>query len=176
MSVILLGGPAGAGKSTLARAWCATRPQAAHIQLDDVRGFIVGGLADPQGSGSLQDSQYQTSVEATCALARVLADRGCDVAIDDVLEPEVFERHWRPSLEGLDWRLVIILPTLEETLARSARREKRVLEAHTRSQHAGCEAWDEQTRIDTTGLTVAQSLALLTDRLDRPAPTAPRSD
>ena len=134
------------------------------------------GLADPQGSGSLQDSQYQTSVQATCALARVLAHRGCDVAIDDVLEPEAFERHWRPSLEGLDWRLVIILPTLEETLARSASRQKRVLDAHTQAQHARCHAWDDQVRIDTTGLTVEQSLALLTEHLGLPASTAPRSD
>jgi predicted kinase len=176
MTLILLGGPAGAGKSTLARAWCATRPQAAHIELDAVRGLVVSGLADPQQQGRLQEAQYRTSVEATCALAGAFVQAGCDVAIDDVLEPGAFDRHWRPALAGLEWRLAIIVPSLEETLDRSARREKRVLEEHTRSQHVACSAWGAELRLDTTGLTVERSLALLETLLERTGPTAPRSD
>jgi predicted kinase len=68
----LLGGPAGAGKSTLARAWCAARGRAAHVQLDEVRHLIVAGRADPQQPGPLQSEQYALSARATMALARVL--------------------------------------------------------------------------------------------------------
>jgi ribosomal protein S18 acetylase RimI-like enzyme len=32
--MIMFAGPAGAGKSSLARAWCATRPRAVHVELD----------------------------------------------------------------------------------------------------------------------------------------------
>ena len=162
--VVLFGGPAGAGKSTLARAWCATRERAAHVELDRVRQLVVQGLADPQRPGELQEEQYALSVEATCALARAFADGGYDVAVDDVLEPDAFERHWRPALAGLDWDVVIVLPSLEETLARSRGRGKRVLEAHTRSQHAACSRWPAAHRIDTTGLTVEESLRLLQER------------
>ena len=164
-TVALFGGPAGAGKSTLARAWCATRPRAAHIELDEIRHLIVSGRADPQESGDLQAAQYRLSVDATCALARVFAQGGCDVAIDDVLEPDTFERYWRPQLRGLRWKLVIVLPSLEETLARSAQREKRVREEHTRHQYARSANWDEAVRIDTTGLDLDRSLALVLDRL-----------
>lgn len=164
-SVALFGGPAGAGKSTLARAWCATRPQAAHVQLDQIRHLIVSGRADPQEVSELQAAQYRLSVQATCALARAFADGGCDVAIDDVFEPEAFERDWQPQLNDLDWKLVVVFPSVDETLARSARREKRVAEHHTRTQHARCAAWEEAVRIDTTGLDVEQSLALVRDRL-----------
>jgi predicted kinase len=163
--VALFGGPAGAGKSTLARAWCATRPQAAHVELDEIRQLIVSGRADPQEPGELQAAQYRLSVEATCRLARAFTDGGCDVAIDDVFEPEAFERDWRPRLIGLPWKLVIVLPSLDETLARAARREKRVMEEHTRTQHARCARWDEGVRIDTTGLGLEQSLTLVLDRL-----------
>jgi predicted kinase len=163
--VVLFGGPAGAGKSTLARAWCATRAQAAHIELDEIRHLIVSGRADPQEPGELQEAQYRLSVEATCALARAFATSGCDVAIDDVFEPAAFERYWRPQLDGLPWKLVVILPSLDETLARSAGREKRVREEHTRMQHARCATWDEGVRIDTTGVDVEQSLARVLDRL-----------
>lgn len=163
--IALFGGPAGAGKSTLARAWCRTRPQAAHIELDEIRHLIISGRADPQEASELQAAQYQLSVEATCALARTFADGGCDVAIDDVFEPDAFEHHWRPQLDGLPWKLVVVLPSLDETLARSAQREKRVREEHTRTQHARCAEWEESVRIDTTGLDLEQSLALALDRL-----------
>src|SRR5688572_5068645 len=121
--LLLLGGPAGAGKSTVARAWCASRASAAHVQLDEVRHLIVAGRADPQQAGPLQSNQYTLSVRASLALARTLLEAGYDVAVDDVLEPAAFERDWRPLLHGLDWRIVIVLPDLEEVLRRSRPRE-----------------------------------------------------
>jgi predicted kinase len=163
--VVLFGGPAGAGKSTLARAWCETRPQAAHIELDEIRHLIVSGRADPQVASDLQAAQYRLAVEATCALARSFAAGGCDVAIDDVFEPVAFDRYWRPQLDVLAWKLVVVLPSLDETLARSAQREKRVLAEHVRTQHARCAEWDEGVRIDTTGLGLEQSLTLVLERL-----------
>jgi chloramphenicol 3-O-phosphotransferase len=166
--VALFGGPAGAGKSTLARAWCATRRQAAHIELDEIRNLIISGRADPQELSDLQTAQYQLSVEAACSLARAFAHGGCDVAIDDVFEPAAFERYWRPQLDGLPWKLVSVLPALEETLARSAPRAKQVREEHIRTQHARCREWDTSVRIDTTGLDINQSLALVLDRLPWP--------
>jgi adenylate kinase family enzyme len=55
--MVLFTGPAGAGKSTLARAWCATRPRTVHVELDEVRHLIVSGLADPRVPGPLQAEQ-----------------------------------------------------------------------------------------------------------------------
>jgi hypothetical protein len=136
-----------------------------HVELDHVRCLIVSGLADPQESSDLQAAQYRLSVEATCALTRTFASRGYDVAIDDVLEPSAFERSWRGPLGDLPWELVIVLPTLEETLARSRLREKRVREEHTRMQHARCAEWPAPVRIDTTGLDLEQSFGLVHDRL-----------
>lgn len=163
--VVLFGGPAGAGKSALARAWCATRPRAAHVELDEVRDLIVSGRADPQGENELQAEQYRLGVEATCGLGRAFFAGGYDVAIDDVLEPDAFEHEWRPRLEGLPWTLVVVLPSLEETLRRADGREKRVREEHIRTQHSRCAGWDEDVRIDTTGLDLEESLALVRDRL-----------
>ena len=101
-------GPAGAGKSTLARAWCATRPRAVHVELDEVRHLIVSGLAEPQDAGALQAEQYGTSVAACCALAREFVAAGYDVADDDAVDPETFERHssrraWLASSTRWSW-------------------------------------------------------------------------
>ncbi len=163
--VALFGGPAGAGKSTLARAWCAMRERAAHMELDEIRHLIVSGLGDPQKPDDLQEEQYRLSVAATCALARTFVDGGYDVAVDDVLEPRDFAQYWQPRLDGLAWKLVVVLPSLDETLSRSAQREKGVREEHTRAQHARCAEWSLGSRIDTTGLSVEQSLALVLERL-----------
>ena len=131
------------------------------MQLDEVRHLIVAGRADPQQPGALQSEQYALAVRATVALARTFIGGGYDVAVDDVLEPAAFDRDWRPLLDGLDWRLVIVLPDLEEVLRRSRAREKRVLENHSRAQHAACAGWPAEYRIDTTHLTVDESLALV---------------
>ncbi len=171
--IVLFGGPAGAGKTTIAREWCAKRSRAAHIELDDIRGLIVSGLADPQQGGAVQDGQYELSVEAVCNLAATFADAGYDVALDDVFEPDAFERYWRQRLEDRDWQLVILLPSLGETMKRSLGRTKRVLEMHTREQHRRSAKWPSSIRIDTTSLSVEASLALVNRMID---PSLPSSD
>lgn len=164
--VVLFGGPAGSGKSTLAKAWCATRKRAAHIQLDEVRSLIVSGYADPQVTGDLQGEQFHLSVRACCALAREYLDSGYDVAIDDVLFPGMtFDASWRRQLAGIDWRVVIIHPTLEETLERSSSRDENVADSLVREQHQATFGWPEHYRVDTTGLSVADSLALVVAKL-----------
>jgi len=60
--VLLLAGPAGAGKSTLARAWCHTRLVAAHVQLDTVRDLLVQGLVDPRAVGEPGQARTVASV------------------------------------------------------------------------------------------------------------------
>ena len=96
--MIMFTGPAGAGKSTLARAWCYTRPRAVHVELGEVSHLIVSGRADPQEPGALQAEQYDTSVAACCALVREFVGSGYDVAVDDAVDPRGFEAHWLPRL------------------------------------------------------------------------------
>jgi predicted kinase len=165
--VVLFGGPAGAGKSTLARAWCATRTKAAHVELDEIRSLIVTGLVDPQVAGDLQSEQYEVAVAATCSLARSFVGAGYDVAVDDVLEPKLFERLWHAHLHELDWQVVIVLPSLEETLVRSSARPKRVLEELSREQHRRLQMWPQDVRVDTTGLSIPASLKLVEEALSR---------
>ena len=161
-SLVLFGGPAGAGKTTLAAAWCAKRNRAAHIQLDEIRGLIVSGRADPQANGIIQTAQFLLSVKTCCELAGEFLADGFDVAIDDVLGPPLmFEDNWLPYLGDMDWRVVIVHPTLEETLLRSSRRSKRVRQTHTREQHQATSEWPERYRVDTSGLTVDESMELV---------------
>jgi hypothetical protein len=139
-----------------------------HLELDEIRRLIVSGLANPQRMGELQAAQYELSVTATCALTRAFAEGAYDVAVDDVFEPDAFHRYWQPRLQGLSWRLVVLLPSVDESVDRSAKREKQVMERHTRTQHERCAEWPAEHAIDTSGLSIDESLALLLERLAEP--------
>jgi predicted kinase len=163
--LVLLGGPAGAGKSTLAAGWCATRGRAVLVELDDIRDLIVAGRADPQVQDAIQAEQYEDSVHACCALARVFVEAGYDTVITDPFDPPAYRRYWSPVLSGVAHDIVIVLPTLDETLSRSRARAKRVQERHSRNQHAAAHGWPPELRIDTTGLSIEESLAALVAKL-----------
>ena len=156
--IALLGGPAGTGKSTVGAAWCRSRRRAAHVELDSVRDFIVGGRADPQVLDAAQAEQYVTSVRACAALARSFFADGYDVVIEDVFDPDAFRRWWMPLLDGLPWRLVVLRASLEETLQRASDRSKQVMEHHIRHQHDVTAQWPASKVIDNTGLTVEETL------------------
>ena len=104
---------------------------------------------------------FGLSIGACCALGREFLDAGYDVAIDDVMFPGTFDTSWRSNLAGIEWRLVIIHPTLEETLARSSSREKSVPDHLIREQHQETSGWPERYKIDTTGLSIGDSLKLV---------------
>jgi predicted kinase len=163
--LLLIGGPAGAGKSTVSAAWCRTRQRAVRIDLDQIRDLIVAGRADPQVLTPLQAQQYHTSVKACVALAREFVADGYDVAVETVFEPDDFTRRWRPLLAGLPWHLVVLRPSLPVTLTRSRSRSKRVLEEHTRNQHADVGRWSGDVQLDTTELSVARTVEIINDRL-----------
>lgn len=159
--MVMFTGPAGAGKSTLAGAWCATRTLAVHVELDEVRHLIVSGLADPQTAGPQQAEQYDASVAACCALVREFLARGYDAAVDDAVDPEGFERHWLPRLGGIEHSVVVVRPSLEVVLERGAGRSKRVRPDIVREQHAAASRWPAERTIDTSDLSLEESLDMV---------------
>ncbi len=163
--VLLIGGPAGAGKTTLARGWAARQARAAVVELDTVRSFILGGGVDPQIISDEQERQYRVSVRACGALARSLYDDGYSVALEEVFVRHTFESLWLPLLAGLRWKILVVRPTLETTLARSRQRTKRVLEKHTAEHHTLTADWPPDHQLDTSGQSEAVSLSRLEEAL-----------
>ena len=168
--ILLLAGPAGAGKSTVARLWCGTRGTAAHVQLDHVNELIVAGRVDPREVHHPHRARQRVaSVAATCALVRAYAESGIDVAVDDVLPPDDATNEWLPRLSGLPMRLVVLLPSVETCLARGVGRGKDVPDHLVREHHEASRRWDQARRLHTDGETSEQTLAALLDLLAAPA-------
>ena len=123
-----------------------------------MRHLIVSGLADPQVTGPLRAEQYDASVAASCALVREFVESGYDVAVDDAVDPEGFERHWSPRLGDVACSVVVVRPSLEAVLERGAERPKWVRPGLVREQHAAASRWPTRRTIDTTGQSVEESL------------------
>ncbi|MFG2619625.1 AAA family ATPase [Streptomyces sp. NPDC048507] len=123
---VLLIGPAGAGKTTVARHWANTRPvPTAHISLDDVREWVRSGFADPQsGWNEHSEAQYRLA-RRTCGFsARNFLANGISCILDDAVFPDRpvvglggWKRHVGPGLLP-----VVLLPGLEIVLDRNAAR------------------------------------------------------
>ncbi|MET8543495.1 AAA family ATPase [Kitasatospora sp. NPDC004799] len=123
---VLLIGPAGAGKTTVARHWAERRPTpTAHISLDDVREWVQAGFANPQsGWNNASEAQYRLA-RRTCGFAcRNYLANGISCIIDDAVFPD------RPAIGLGGWKRhigpgmipVVLLPSLDSVLRRNARR------------------------------------------------------
>lgn len=144
---LLLIGPAGAGKTTVARHWAERRPApTAHISLDDVREWVRSGFADPQsGWNDHSEAQYRLA-RRTCGFsARNFLANGISCIIDDAVFPDWpvvglggWKRHVGPGLLP-----VVLLPGLEVVLARNAQRSgnRRLSDEEVASIHGRMAGW-----------------------------------
>ncbi|MFJ4499902.1 Pro-rich N-terminal domain-containing protein [Streptomyces sp. NPDC088864] len=123
---VLLIGPAGAGKTTVARLWAARRRvPTAHVSLDDVREWVCSGFADPQSGWNDQSEAQYRLARRTCGFAaRNFLANGISCILDDAVFPDRpvvglggWKRHVGPGLLP-----VVLLPGLEIVLERNAKR------------------------------------------------------
>ncbi|MEZ0089838.1 AAA family ATPase [Streptacidiphilus sp. EB129] len=123
---VLLIGPAGAGKTSVARHWADHRATpTAHISLDDVREWVRAGFANPQqGWNDQSEAQYRLARRTCGFAARNYLANGISCIIDDAVFPDRpaiglggWKRHVGPALLS-----VVLLPGLDVVLARNAER------------------------------------------------------
>ncbi len=126
--VLILTGPPGAGKSTVARALAERYDRVAHIDVDTLRHFVTPtGYVTPDRPGF--DWQRALATRNASNLAANFLTERFAVIIDDVV---VTPEELAPYVEGLrptgaPVHFVRLLPSLEVCLARNAaRREGRM--------------------------------------------------
>ncbi len=178
---IVLTGPPCAGKTTTVAALAPPAPQdgdlLAVVDLDAVRWQVRGGFLNPMGQLPPTDAalaQWQLAVDLCGDMARRYAAADYEVVID---APGIYldgsvpwepytQGAWRRALDGVDWRLVVLLPDVEVVCERAVARAgfRQPPEGVLRAIHAAMAAWhsvEGVTVIDSTHLTVEATAAAI---------------
>lgn len=169
--IVIVSGPPGAGKSTVARRLSTgvAGPLAMHIHTDDIYVYVTKGFVEPWKPESR--GQNVTLMKAMAAQAAICAKGGYDVYVDGIVGRWFFDPWLGVAREhGIDLRYVLLRPDLETTMARGTARTSRG--AMTNPAVIG-QMWkafhdfevNPDHVVDTTGHTADETVALVAEGL-----------
>ncbi|GAB3917733.1 hypothetical protein GCM10011575_41700 [Microlunatus endophyticus] len=182
--LIVISGPAAAGKTTIGREIAARRNRAIHIDGDFIQGLIVTGsikMDVPPPPGALD--QLRLRFQAALAVANLYRDAGFDAIISDNLFEEEAHRFIQSAISSHPSRLihfVMLNPSVEAIWERYNQRPEGGYTASLTPEVLK-DAVERTARVglwlDTSHLTAGQTAEQVLERLDqaevRPeAPTA----
>ncbi|MER6030179.1 Pro-rich N-terminal domain-containing protein [Streptomyces sp. NPDC001851] len=178
---VLLIGPAGAGKTSVAKYWADhRRVPTAHISLDDVREWVRSGFADPQsGWNDNSEAQYRLARRTCGFAARNFLANGISCILDDAVFPDRpvvglggWKRHVGPGLLP-----VVLLPGLDIVLERNAERtgNRRLTDEEVARIHGRMAGWygSGLPIIDNSQLDIPGTARLLDEALARAIASPP---
>jgi chloramphenicol 3-O-phosphotransferase len=177
--VLILSGPAGSGKSSIAQQFCEMLPRSVHIKVEPLRDRSYSVLvAQPMAAGGHEagakaevwSGKTEEAREQAADLAAAYIHTGYHVIIDDVIEAPTELKLYQDGLSELDLRIVTLMPSLEEL----ERRDKmRPVEAQAGSRikefHANMvrQLSAHSSVLDTSHETVQETVQRILDLLKK---------
>lgn len=170
--LIILTGPPGAGKTTLARELGQRYDPAVHLHTDDFWQYIVSGAIAPYEPAA--DRQNHVVLDAIARAAYTYAAGGFTTVVDGIVGPWMLEHFLHQARQHPDLPLhyVVLRPDRETALARA---QQRTGPTALTEQAPILAMWDqfadlgglEAHVLDTSQHDPATSLQLLGDGVDR---------
>lgn len=169
--IFLLSGTPGSGKSSLSRALLQHFAFGLHLPVDDLREFVVSGIAHPVPLSTPETGrQFRLARVAALNTAKLYAQEGFTVVIDDVIFPHDAAQLETEFLTGFKLYKILLRPRLEVALERNATRSNKsfdtsILEPVIRDLYANMTPQDYINAgwkvIDSSDLSLEQSVSLI---------------
>jgi 2-phosphoglycerate kinase len=166
-AVFLISGCPGAGKSCVAAALMRRFRFGLHIPVDDLREWVVSGIAQPVPTWTEETTrQFKLARETAAAMAMRYVAAGFAVAIDDVIDRDAMQTY-EALLRDIHPVRVLLAPPVQVALQRNAVRTNKpfdpgvlvevigTLSTRLREQLADDSSWFV---LDNSGLTVEQTV------------------
>ncbi|RLT27694.1 MAG: hypothetical protein DWI48_02820 [Chloroflexi bacterium] len=117
--VIVVTGPAGAGKSSVAEALCERFDRMLHVDVDVLRHFVRAGYRHPWAEDAQSAEQRELAVRNALAITREAVSSRYAVVIDDIVYGPVVDmyRMFAGDL-GAPVHFVTLLPSIDVALDR----------------------------------------------------------
>lgn len=161
-------GPPAAGKSTLCAALVSRYERGIVIPVDDLRSWVVSGMADSVPWSDETERQFRVAESAVCHVARTYHQAGFAVAIDHCRNTARLHDLLATEAADLDFVKICLMPDLEENLRRSHTRTNKSFDPHLldetiryTNEHYRADLAPGWQMIDNTGLSVEQTLDLI---------------
>lgn len=169
--IFLVSGTPGAGKSSVTTALMQRFEFGLHIPVDDLREWVVSGLADPVPTWTEETArQFHLARQSALQTARLYAEAGFAVAIDDVLFENQYRAEYVKGFSGYQVYKVLLVPSLEQALTRNANRTNKtydtaglveiIKEIHQALLTQDLDA-DDWLVIDSTSLTITETVDVI---------------
>jgi chloramphenicol 3-O-phosphotransferase len=121
--IFLITGTPGSGKSSVARALLQRFGFGLHLPVDDLREFVVSGIAHPVPNWTEETGrQFKLARMGAATMAKLYATNGFAAVIDDVISSGDVSSIFEPAFDGFDFHRILLQPQLEVALERNRTR------------------------------------------------------
>ncbi len=169
--IVIISGPPGAGKSTVAESLCGRYDRTVHLKTDELYASIRMGYTKPWLPESDRQNRMVTRAAARAAVA--FAQELYAVFVDGVISPSLLAIYVEELREAhVPVHLAVLLPSLEETVRRGVSREEtlRVPEDKLREAHQRFTAYGASSGgclIDNSALSADETADRIMDACGR---------
>jgi tRNA uridine 5-carbamoylmethylation protein Kti12 len=162
--IVLLTGPPGAGKTTVSKEFAKIAQGTwARVEQDAIRQFVKAGFKNPSDPWTKEtEIQMNVSITICTDMAKRYQQANINCIIDSfiTLDPYVFDK-WQAALEGVTYKIVVLLPTVEKAVAQNNQRtgDNKLKEELVKDQHKEFSEWHKNpkaTVIDTSAMNVTE--------------------